>query len=71
LSETGEGSRPAAILDAYSDHASEYDLERHFTDLEPAARSECFAEIREAMRGLETDAGVALRAVPASADSRR
>jgi ubiquinone/menaquinone biosynthesis C-methylase UbiE len=33
-------------------------IEGHFADLEPAARSACFGEIRQALRSLETDAGI-------------
>lgn len=33
-------------------------LEGHFAGLEPAARSDCFGEIRQALRGLQTDAGI-------------
>lgn len=33
-------------------------IQGHFADLEPAARSECFKEIRDALQGLQTDAGI-------------
>jgi len=33
-------------------------IEGHFADLEPAARSDFFAEIRRALAGLQTDAGI-------------
>ena len=33
-------------------------LEGHFAGLEPAAREECFREMREALRALQTDAGI-------------
>jgi len=33
-------------------------LEGHFADLDPAARSLCFEEIRQALQALQTDAGI-------------
>jgi len=33
-------------------------IEGHFTDLEPAARRDFFGEIRQALAGLQTDAGI-------------
>jgi ubiquinone/menaquinone biosynthesis C-methylase UbiE len=33
-------------------------IQGHFADLEPAARDDCFGEIRRALRRLQTDAGI-------------